>query len=111
MLITHDLGVVAGLADRMMVMYAGRAVEIGAVDDLFYNPRHPYTFGLLHSTPHVENSRRAAAPIKGLPPSLEHLPTGCAFHPRCAVQNGYAACVRGRRLNDRGGQSSRGLLL
>jgi oligopeptide transport system ATP-binding protein len=71
-LITHDLGVVAGVADRMMVMYGGRAVEKGSVDDLFYDPRHPYTLGLLHSTP------------QGLPPSLEHLPKGCSFNPRCA---------------------------
>ena len=83
-LITHDLGVVAGLADRMMVMYAGRAVETGTVDDLFYAPNHPYTFGLLHSTPHVEDSGQRLSPIEGLPPSLEHLPPGCAFHPRCA---------------------------
>ncbi len=85
-LITHDLGVVAGLADRMMVMYAGRAVEVGKVDDLFYNPRHPYTFGLLHSTTHVEKTGERLAPIQGLPPSLEHLPSGCAFHPRCAFK-------------------------
>ena len=85
-LITHDLGVVAGLADRMMVMYAGRPVESGTVDDLYYNPRHPYTFGLLHSTTHVERTGERLAPIKGLPPSLENLPTGCAFHPRCAFK-------------------------
>ena len=83
-LITHDLGVVAGLADKMMVMYAGRAVETGTVDDLFYNPNHPYTFGLLHSTPHVGSSGKRLSVIKGLPPSLEHLPKGCSFHPRCA---------------------------
>jgi oligopeptide transport system ATP-binding protein len=82
-LITHNLGVVAGLADRMMVMYAGRAVESGNVDELFYNPKHPYTFGLLQSTPHVETSGQRLSAIKGLPPSLEHLPRGCAFHPRC----------------------------
>jgi len=82
-MITHDLGVVAGLADRMMVMYAGRMVEVGDVDDLFYRPQHPYTFGLLHSTPHVESAGRRLAPIDGLPPSLEHLPQGCAFNPRC----------------------------
>jgi oligopeptide transport system ATP-binding protein len=85
-LITHDLGVVAGVADRMMVMYAGRAVEVGSVDELFYDPRHPYTFGLLHSTTHVEKTGDRLAPIKGLPPSLEHLPSGCAFHPRCAFK-------------------------
>lgn len=85
-LITHDLGVVAGLADRMMVMYAGRPVESGTVDDLYYEPRHPYTFGLLHSTTHVERTGERLAPIKGLPPSLENLPSGCAFHPRCAFK-------------------------
>lgn len=82
-LITHDLGVVAGIADRMMVMYAGRLVEKGEVDELFYSPNHPYTFGLLHSTPHVDNPEMRLEPIDGLPPSLENLPSGCAFHPRC----------------------------
>ncbi len=82
-LISHDLGVVAGLADRVMVMYAGRAIEIGRVDDLFYDPRHPYTLGLLSSTPDIEAPHRQLKTIEGLPPSLEHLPAGCAFHPRC----------------------------
>jgi len=85
-LITHDLGVVAGIADRMMVMYAGRLVEKGSVDDLFYSPAHPYTYGLLHSTPHVDNPEQRLSPIAGLPPSLENLPSGCAFHPRCAFK-------------------------
>jgi len=85
-LITHDLGVVAGVADRMMVMYGGRCVEKGSVDSLFYDPRHPYTLGLLHSTPHVEKRAARLDPIRGLPPSLEHLPSGCAFHPRCAFR-------------------------
>ena len=83
-LITHDLGVVAGVADRMMVMYGGRAVEKGTVDDLFYDPRHPYTLGLLHSTPHIAHRAARLDPIQGLPPSLEHLPKGCSFNPRCA---------------------------
>jgi oligopeptide transport system ATP-binding protein len=83
-LITHDLGVVAGVADRMMVMYGGRAVEKGTVDDLFYDPRHPYTLGLLHSTPHIARRTARLDPIQGLPPSLEHLPKGCSFNPRCA---------------------------
>ncbi|MDB5539572.1 MAG: transporter ATP-binding protein [Devosia sp.] len=85
-LITHDLGVVAGIADRMMVMYGGRCVEKGPTDTLFYDPRHPYTLGLLHSTPHVAKRARRLDPIQGLPPSLEHLPRGCAFHPRCAFR-------------------------
>ena len=85
-LITHDLGVVAGIADRMMVMYGGRCVEKGPTDTLFYDPRHPYTLGLLHSTPHVAKRAQRLDPIQGLPPSLEHLPQGCAFHPRCAFR-------------------------
>jgi oligopeptide transport system ATP-binding protein len=85
-IITHDLGVVAGLADRMMVMYAGRAVEKGTVDELFYDPRHPYTLGLLTSTPHVEERSRRLNPITGSPPNIEHLPRGCSFHPRCAFR-------------------------
>jgi oligopeptide transport system ATP-binding protein len=85
-MITHDLGVVAGLADKMMVMYAGRAVEQGTVDELFYDPRHPYTLGLLTSTPHVEQRSRRLNPITGSPPNIEHLPRGCTFHPRCAFR-------------------------
>ncbi|WP_404402308.1 ABC transporter ATP-binding protein [Pelagibacterium halotolerans] len=85
-MITHDLGVVAGLADQMMVMYAGRAVEKGTVDELFYSPRHPYTLGLLHSTPRVEAKLGRLDPVKGLPPNLTHLPPGCAFNPRCAFK-------------------------
>ncbi|HTN59922.1 MAG TPA: ABC transporter ATP-binding protein [Devosia sp.] len=93
-LITHDLGVVAGVADRMMVMYGGRAVETGGVDDLFYDPRHPYTLGLLHSTPHIAKRMARLDPIQGLPPSLEHLPKGCAFNPRCAFA--YDRCLQER---------------
>jgi len=93
-LITHDLGVVAGVADRMMVMYGGRAIEKGVTDDLFYDPRHPYTLGLLHSTPHVETRAKRLDPIQGLPPSLEHLPPGCSFHPRCAFR--FERCFKER---------------
>jgi oligopeptide transport system ATP-binding protein len=85
-LITHDLGVVAGVADRMMVLYGGRCVEKGTTEELFYDPRHPYTLGLLTSTPHVEKRAARLNPISGAPPSLEHLPPGCAFHPRCAFR-------------------------
>ncbi len=85
-MITHDLGVVAGLADKMLVMYGGRCVERGTTDQLFYDPRHPYTLGLLHSTPHVAERAKRLDPIQGLPPSLEHLPSGCSFHPRCAFR-------------------------
>jgi len=84
LLITHDLGVVAGTADRVMVMYAGREAEVGTVEDIFYNPRHPYTRGLLASLPRVDGRRGDRLHrIVGQPPSLIVLPTGCAFHPRC----------------------------
>ena len=84
-LITHDMGVVAGVADRVMVMYAGRAVEVGNVDQIFYEPHHPYTLGLLASLPRLDEERRDVRlhRIKGQPPSLLHVPPGCAFHPRC----------------------------
>ena len=85
-IITHDLGVVAGLADRMLVMYGGRAVETGTVDELFYAPRHPYTLGLLNSTPNVDVKAERLNSISGSPPNLENLPRGCAFHPRCAFR-------------------------
>jgi oligopeptide transport system ATP-binding protein len=85
-LITHDLGVIAGLADRVAVMYAGRIVEVGDVRQIFRAPRHPYTAGLLACTPSLEAavSNTALTTISGQPPNLQRLPTGCAFHPRCA---------------------------
>ena len=84
LLITHDLGVVAGGADRVLVMYAGRAVELGTTDDVFYDTRHPYTLGLLASLPRIDDTgTERLVPIKGAPPSLIRVPTGCAFHPRC----------------------------
>jgi oligopeptide transport system ATP-binding protein len=83
MLITHDLGVVAGTADRVMVMYAGRAAETGSTDDVFYRARHPYTVGLLSSLPRLDDDRAPLLPIQGHPPSLLHRPSGCPFHPRC----------------------------
>ena len=83
-LITHDIGVVAGLADRVMVMYAGRAVERGATLDVFDAPQHPYTWGLMGSVPRIEGSKpRRLAAIPGQPPSLIGLPQACAFAPRC----------------------------
>jgi len=84
-MITHDLGVVADMADHIMVMYAGKAVEYGPADEVFYNPLHPYTWGLLESLPrHDVDDKGALCPIKGQPPSLINLPPGCAFSPRCA---------------------------
>ncbi len=82
--ITHDLGVVAGLADRVIVMYAGRIVEIARVKDLYENPRHPYTLGLLGSLPRLDSDRpETLASIDGLPPDLINYPPGCPFYARC----------------------------
>jgi oligopeptide transport system ATP-binding protein len=88
-MITHDLGVVADIADDVLVMYAGRPVEYGNIEDVFYNPSHPYTWGLMGSIPKSisDSSEREEKvellPIEGMPPSLIDLPSGCAFHPRC----------------------------
>ncbi|MET0627450.1 MAG: ABC transporter ATP-binding protein [Acidimicrobiia bacterium] len=81
--ITHDLGVAAGVADRVAVMYAGRVVEEAAATELFASPRHPYTRGLLESSPRLGTVRGALAAIPGQPPGLSEIPEGCAFHPRC----------------------------
>jgi peptide/nickel transport system ATP-binding protein len=87
-IITHDLGVVADVADDIMVMYAGRAVEKGSVKDVFYEPQHPYTWGLLQSMPRLDQVRKTRLdPIPGNPPSLINLPTGCKFNPRCGYQH------------------------
>jgi oligopeptide/dipeptide ABC transporter ATP-binding protein len=85
--ITHDLGVVAGIADRVLVMYAGQVVEEAGVDDLFARPSHPYTVGLLSSLPVIGRSDRELTAIPGLPPAPTDLPPGCAFHPRCAFRD------------------------
>jgi oligopeptide transport system ATP-binding protein len=82
-LITHDLGVVAGACRRVNVMYAGRFVEEATIDDLFAQPKHPYTLGLLESVPRVDVLGQPLKPIAGQPPELTALPSGCAFHPRC----------------------------
>jgi oligopeptide transport system ATP-binding protein len=84
MLITHDLGVVAGMTDRVTVMYAGKVVEEGSTKEIFANPRMPYTIGLLRSIPRLDEGRgRKLNPIRGLPPSLIDLPQLCPFSPRC----------------------------
>jgi oligopeptide/dipeptide ABC transporter ATP-binding protein len=109
MLITHDLGVVAGMADRVMVMYAGRASEVGTVDEIFYRTRHPYTLGLLASLPRVDESGdEQLLPIPGQPPSLLNRPTGCPFHPRCRFAR-PGLCVDevpALRVVDQGGHRS-----
>jgi oligopeptide transport system ATP-binding protein len=86
-LITHDLGVVAEIADKVMVMYGGRTVEYGPVDEIFYNPHHPYTWGLLGSLPRLDLAEKhRLEPIKGQPPDLLLLPPGCPFVGRCAFE-------------------------
>jgi oligopeptide transport system ATP-binding protein len=88
-LITHDLGVVAGMTDRINVMYAGYIVESGTAMDLFKNPRHPYTLGLLKSIPRIdEEKKERLIPIEGLPPDLIDAPAGCPFMPRCPYSVG-----------------------
>jgi oligopeptide transport system ATP-binding protein len=82
-LITHDLGVVADVADRIAVMYAGRIVEQGTVLDLYETPAHPYTEGLIASIPRMDEDLDELVPIAGAPPNLMHVPSGCSFHPRC----------------------------
>ncbi|MFC7439697.1 ABC transporter ATP-binding protein [Laceyella putida] len=83
-LITHDLGVVADIADRVVVMYAGKVVESGKLDEIFYEPKHPYTWGLLGSMPRLDLSRdQELLPILGTPPNLLHPPKGCPFAARC----------------------------
>lgn len=94
-LITHDLGVVAGMADRVQVMYAGHIVERGLVDELFADPRHPYTLGLLQSIPRVDSVRQSRLyAIEGMPPSLAEPPAGCPFQPRCAFAIAHSKTSR-----------------
>jgi peptide/nickel transport system ATP-binding protein len=85
LLITHDLGVIAGQADRVLVMYAGRVVEAGTVEEIFYAPRMPYTLGLLGSLPRLDVRSQRLHPISGAPPSAINMPPGCPFTPRCPL--------------------------
>ena len=99
-LITHDMGVVADVADRVIVMYAGRAVERGSKRDLFYDPQHPYTWGLLGSIPRLDRPKpERLTAIQGTPPSLINLPEGCSFGPRCPQR--FDRCVEVPPLEDR----------
>ena len=82
MFITHDLGVIGEMSDRVMVMYTGKVVERAEIDDIFYNNKHPYTQGLLKSIPQIGVKKRLV-PIEGSVPDLKHLPQGCYFAPRC----------------------------
>jgi peptide/nickel transport system ATP-binding protein len=100
-LVTHDLGVVADIADRIAVMYGGRIVEEGTVDEIFYDPQHPYTWGLLGSITRIDRDRGERLPsIAGLPPSLVNPPEGCHFRARCPHE--FPKCVQVPALEDRG---------
>jgi peptide/nickel transport system ATP-binding protein len=105
-IITHDLGVVAELADQILVMYAGRPMEYADASTTFRTPQHPYTWGLLGSMPRLDRERsERLLPIKGLPPSLINVPSGCPFHPRCAYEgrNGEASRTTRPEFRDVGG--------
>ncbi|MFB9237355.1 ABC transporter ATP-binding protein [Plantactinospora siamensis] len=105
-LITHDLGVVADVADRIAVMYAGRIVEHADVHSLYRAPAHPYTKGLLESIPRLDQRGHRLASIKGLPPNLMAIPSGCAFHPRCPYRRDVCADVVPPSLALGGGRTS-----
>ncbi len=94
LLITHDLGVVADVADRTVVMYSGRTAESGGIRDVYDRPAHPYTVGLMGSVPGIDGERGRLTPIEGSPPDPRRVPTGCAFHPRCPMAIALCAEVR-----------------
>jgi oligopeptide transport system ATP-binding protein len=106
MIITHDLGVMSSIADRICVLYGGRVAEYGATAGVLGAPRHPYTYGLMQSLPSASAPGAAMVPIQGAPPSLDAMPAGCAFHPRCewaeercrAIVPALRALEDGRRL-------------
>ncbi|MBO8128405.1 MAG: ABC transporter ATP-binding protein [Peptococcaceae bacterium] len=94
-MITHDLGVVAELCQKVLVMYAGEPVEQGDVETIFYHPKHPYTWGLLSSLPEVDtDEKKRLTPIKGVPPDLRYLPPGCNFADRCTKASEYCRSVK-----------------
>jgi oligopeptide/dipeptide ABC transporter ATP-binding protein len=103
LLITHDLGVAADLADDIAVMYAGRIVEVGATAGVYREPSHPYTAALLSSAPRLARVGTRLPAIVGTPPSLAHRPSGCAFHPRCAIAERRCAVERPRLRRTRSG--------
>ncbi len=104
-LITHDLGVVADIADRVLVMYAGEVVEAGTLDQIFYDPQHPYTWGLLGSVMRLDRARSTRlAQIKGQPPSLISAPEGCKFRPRCP--HAFDKCMQHPALDARVGDGA-----
>jgi oligopeptide/dipeptide ABC transporter ATP-binding protein len=104
-LITHDLGIVAELCERVIVMYGGRIVEAGDVYSIFRAPRHPYTIGLMDSLPKLTEDEEWLRPIPGAPPSLINRPSGCAFHPRCFLSQGRARCRQDVPVLEAAGES------
>lgn len=103
MLITHDMGVIAEAADRVAVMYAGKLAELGPVRDVLTTPRHPYTDGLMGSTPLASRGQARLHQIPGAMPRLDNLPTGCAFHPRCPYAQDKCSADPGPQLADGNG--------
>jgi len=94
-MITHDLGVVAGICDEVMVLYGGRIMEQGRSEDIFYRPTHPYTVGLLGAVPHLtQGEDEALVAIPGAPPNMSNMPAGCAFAPRCVMASGDCVTTR-----------------
>ncbi|GIT85284.1 MULTISPECIES: ABC transporter ATP-binding protein [Roseobacter] len=100
MLITHDMGVIAEAADRVAVMYAGRLAELGSVRDVLTAPRHPYTFGLMASTPLASQGKARLHQIEGAMPRLNKVPEGCAFHPRCAYAQAKCSAAPRPQITD-----------
>ena len=92
-LITHHLGVIAEMADRVVVMYASQFVETGTVEDVFFDPQHPYTIWLLSSLPRLDSQAEALIPIRGTPPNASNFPSGCRFHDRCDLRDGREICA------------------
>ena len=106
MLITHDMGVIAEAADRVAVMYAGKLAELGAVRDVLTTPLHPYTDGLMGSTPLASRGKERLRQIPGAMPRLDNLPDGCAFHPRCPVAQSNCSAAPSPSLEDGGGRAA-----
>ena len=106
MLITHDMGVIAEAADRVAVMYAGKLVELGPVRDVLTTPRHPYTDGLMGSTPQASRGKARLHQIPGAMPRLDSLPSGCAFHPRCPYATARCKADPAPTLSDGGGAAA-----
>ncbi len=102
LMITHDMGVIADMADYIMVMYAGEVVEYGTCEELFDNPKHPYTIGLLKSIPRINKDVKSLYTIKGMVPSLEHLPPGCGFSNRCPYCTEHCTKVHPPLVDDNG---------